>query len=111
MDVDPTIATAKIAADCTTAISQLDPRVAQWLRSHLVPPRRISLARKTDGSDTKDFWLVTDHTGTNDSSFRVVYDHVEARYGIECAILNSISLFSGYRATLAEAVTDIKFIR
>ncbi|HQR10912.1 MAG TPA: hypothetical protein PLW68_06230 [Casimicrobiaceae bacterium] len=27
------------------------------------------------------------------------------------AILNSISLFIGYRATLTEAVSDIKFIR
>ena len=111
MDTDPTIASAAIAADCAAAIRELDPRVGQWLRSHVIPPKRISLARKTDGSDTKDFWLVTDHTGTNDASFRVVYDDTAARYGIECAILNSISLFIGYRETLAEAVTDIKYIR
>ncbi len=110
-DTESTVAIAKIAADCEVAIRALEPRVGQWLRSHVVPPRRITLARRTDGSDTKEFWLVTDHTGTNDASFRVVYDDEGARYGIECAILNSISLFSGYRATLAEAVTDIKYIR
>jgi hypothetical protein len=110
-DTNPNTASEAIAADCAAAILELDPRVAQWLRSHVIPPKRISLARKTDGSDTRDFWLVTDHTGTNDASFRVVYDDASGRYGIECAILNSISLFIGYRATLAEAVTDIKFIR
>lgn len=89
----------------------LERRVGLWLQSHKIPPRRISLSRKTDGSNSEEFWLVTDHTGADDSSFRLVYDDVIGRYGIECAILNSISLFIGFRATLLEAITDIKFIR
>jgi hypothetical protein len=97
--------------DTAAAIRELDPRVGQWLRSQLSVLKRNSLARKIDGSDTKDFRLVTDHTGTNDASFRVVYDETEGRHGIESAILNSISLFIGYRATWAEAESDIEFIR
>lgn len=102
---------AKVAADCEAAGRDVDRRVGLWLQTHKIAPRRIALSRKTDGSNTEDFWLVTDHTGSDDASFRVVYDDVIGRYGIECAILNSISLFIGFRATLVEAVTDIKFVR
>ena len=101
----------KVAADCEAAGRDVDRRVGLWLQTHKIAPRRIALSRKTDGSNTEDFWLVTDHTGSDDASFRVVYDDVIGRYGIECAILNSISLFIGFRATLVEAVTDIKFVR
>ena len=111
VDAAPPDVSAKISADCAAAICALDARVGRWLQSHMVPPRRITLSRKTDGSNSKDFWLVTDYKGTDDASFRVVFDDAAAAYGIECAILNSISLFIGYRATLAEAVTDIKYIR
>jgi hypothetical protein len=101
----------KVADDCAAVIRAVDRRVSLWLQTHKIPPRRISLSRKTDGSASEEFWLVTDHTGSDDASFRVVYDDVADRYGIECAILNSISLFIGYRASLSEAVTDIKFVR
>lgn len=102
---------AKIAADCAAVIGAVDRRVSLWLQTHKIAPRRIALSRKTDGSSSEEFWLVTDHTGSDDASFRVVYDDVVGSYGIECAILNSISLFIGYRASLSEAVTDIKFVR
>ena len=102
---------AKVAADCAAVTGALDRRVGMWLQMHKIPPRRISLSRKTDGSSSEEFWLVTDHTGSDDASFRVVYDDIADSYGIECAILNSISLFIGFRASLLEAVTDIKFVR
>jgi len=102
---------AKIAADCAAVIGAVDRRVGMWLQMHKIAPRRIALSRKTDGSNSEEFWLVTDHTGSDDASFRVVYDDVANSYGIECAILNSISLFIGFRASLTEAVTDIKFVR
>lgn len=108
---DQVAVNAKVAADFAAVNVLLDRRVGLWLQSHKIPPRKISLSRKTDGSSAEEFWLVTDHTGADDASFRVVFDDVAGRYGIECAILNSVSLFSGYRATLLEAITDIKFVR
>jgi hypothetical protein len=107
---DPAAVNAKVAADCAAALPLLDRRVGLWLQSHKIAPRKVSLSRKTDGGGSEDFWLVTDHTGADDSSFRVVYDDDAAKYGIECAILNSVSLFIGYRASLVEAITDIKFV-
>jgi hypothetical protein len=99
---------ATIAADCAAIVPKLDRRLALWLQSHARPAHRITLARKTDGSVTEDFWLVTDHTGADDANFRVVYDDVVGQYGIECTILNSVCLFIGFRASLMDAVTDIK---
>jgi hypothetical protein len=92
-------------------IDALDRVQAQWLRAHALPARRIPLSRKTDGGNTEEFWLVTDHTGSDDASFRVVYDDVSGQYGIECTIGNDVNLFAGFRASLLDAVTDIKFAR
>ena len=100
-----------VAADFAAAMGALDHKRQMWLRLHSIPPRRITLSRKTDGSNAEDFWLVSDHTGSDDASFRLVYDDVAVQYGIECAILNSISLFIGFRATLVDAITDIKVVR
>ena len=97
-----------VLADYEAAASQLDPRTREWLRAHLIRPRPIELARKTDGRNTEQFWLITDHTGREDASFRIVFDDALRRYGIECAILNNISLFAGFRASLIDAVGDIK---
>jgi hypothetical protein len=108
---EPAIARATIAADCAAMISMLARNQAQWLRAHALPPQRITLARKTDGGHREDFWLVTDHTGADDAGFRVVYDDVSRQYGIECTILNGVNLFAGFRASLLDAVTDIKFAR
>ena len=111
INADQALATATIAADCAVVSSKLDRVQAQWLRAHALPARRITLSRKTDGGDTEEFWLVTDHTGFDDSSFRVVYDDVSAQYGIECTIGSDVNLFAGFRASLLDAVIDIKFTR
>jgi hypothetical protein len=99
---------ADVRADYEAAAGQLDPRTREWLRAHLIPPRPIELDRKTDGNNTEQFWLITDHTGREDASFRVVFDDALRRYGIECTILNNISLFAGFRASLVDAVSDIR---
>jgi hypothetical protein len=101
-------AKAKLIADCQAALPRLDSRLGEWLRSHCIPPRPIVLSRKTDGGNSESFWLVTDHNGRDDASFRVVYDDESGRYGIECTIQNNVCLFAGYRASLVDTVTDIK---
>ena len=105
---DRRIVRAAVLADYESASGQLDPSTREWLRAHLIPPRPIALSRKTDGKMTEEFWLVTDHNGRQDASFRIVFDDAMRRYGIECTILNNISLFAGYRASLIDAVTDIR---
>lgn len=108
IETDATQVRAAVLADYEAAIGGLPVNTRDWLRSHLIPPRPIELARKPSGENTEEFWLITDHTGREDASFRIVFDEAERRYGIECTILNNISLFAGYRASLADAVADIK---
>lgn len=107
-ETDATQVRALVLADYQAASGALSPGTREWLRAHLVPPRPIDLARKTSGESTEQFWLITDHNGRDNASFRIVFDDVEKRYGIECTILNDICLFAGYRASLVDAVTDIK---
>ena len=99
---------AVVLADYQAANGVLGASTREWLRAHLIPPRPIELARKTSGENTEDFWLITDHNGREDASFRIVFDEATRQYGIECTILNNISLFAGYRSSLVDAVTDIK---
>jgi hypothetical protein len=99
---------AAVLGDYEAAAGSLPPSIRDWLRAHLIPPKPIALARKTDGKDSEQFWLITDHNGRDDASFRIVFDDASQRYGIECTILNDISLFAGFRASLVDAVTDIK---
>ena len=97
-----------VLADYEATSPLLAPSNREWLRTHLIPPRPIALARKTDGNDPEQFWLITDHNGRDDASFRIVFDDALHRYGIECTILNDICLFAGFRASLADAVGDIR---
>jgi hypothetical protein len=46
-----------------------------WAEQHLIQPRRIKLSLDPEGNAPKDFWLVTDHNGKDDSTSRVVYDN------------------------------------
>ena len=108
---DASRARAAITTDFQAALPRIDRRLDDWFRAHLVAPRPISLARKSDGGNPEQFWLLTDHTGSDDSGFRLVYDDVANQYGIECTIQNGVCLFAGYRATLTDALTDIKFFR
>ena len=111
IEADAIRARAAVTADFQAALPALDRRLDDWFRAHVVAPRPIVLARKSDGGNTEEFWLVTDHTGTDDASFRIVYDDAANRYGIECTIQNGVCLFAGYRATLVDALTDIKVLR
>ena len=107
IETDAAQVRADVLADYEAASGQMDVSTRDWLRAHLIPPRPIELARKTGGENTEQFWLITDHNGRQDANFRIVFDDVMRRYGIECTILNNISLFAGFRASLVEAVTDI----
>ena len=105
---DAAKARSEVLADFTAAASHLDESLRAWMRSHLIPPREIAVARKTDGNNTEQFWLITDHNGSNDASFRLIYDDTSRQYGLECTIQNNVSFFAGFRVSLVEAVTDMR---
>lgn len=105
---DAAKARSEVLADFTAAAPLLEDSLRTWMRSHLIPPREIIVARKTDGNNTEQFWLITDHNGSDDASFRLIYDDLSRRYGLECTIQNNVSFFAGFRSSLVEAVTDMR---
>lgn len=86
------------------SIARLPGDLQAWARNHLTPPRVVEVALNADGSQRKDVWLITDHTGDADSSLRVVYDADLKKFGHECTLASGISWYIGAIGTFAEAV-------
>jgi len=85
----------------------LASHLKDWLQAHMTLPRRISLSTDPDGLEHSEFWLVTDHTVTNDSSYRVVYDDREGMFGIECTLENGVHWMMGLYGGLAETIENM----
>lgn len=63
----------QINAHVRATLSRLSPEQAAWLEAHLVTPRLLHLANSIAGPESIQAWLVTNHTGTDDASYRIVY--------------------------------------
>ena len=63
-------------------LSKLPNHLIDWVKSHLISPQKIELLAADNFIDKKIYWLVTDHTGEEDSNYRVVYDE-NGQFGLE----------------------------
>ncbi|HYX72065.1 MAG TPA: hypothetical protein VE732_04785 [Nitrososphaera sp.] len=88
-------------------LSSLKPHLRSWAQQHLTQPRRCILSLDSDGNSLKDFWLVTDHNGKEDSSYRVVYDADEQVFGLEVTLESGIEWYMGAYGTFAEAIENM----
>ena len=79
----------------------------QWFAQHRVEPRSILLAADDEGNDKVECLLLTDHTGANDSSYRVIYNPVQAQFGRELELENGTSLLLGYYPDLEHTLDEI----
>ncbi|MEA2239360.1 MAG: hypothetical protein QOC81_4084 [Thermoanaerobaculia bacterium] len=70
-------------------------------------PSPVSLAEDYEGTKWEEFWLVTDYTGADDSSFRIMYDDGRQGFGSECLLDTDIPLFLGVYPTLEDALEEI----
>ena len=85
----------------------LKPHLLSWAQQHLIRPRKITLSLDSDGNTSKDFWLVTDHNGKDDSSYRVVYDAEEQAFGLEVTLETGVEWYMGTYGIFAEAVENM----
>ena len=85
----------------------LKSHLRSWAQQHLIQPRKINLSLDSEGNASKDFWLVTDHNGQDDSSYRVVYDNGEQVFGLEVTLDTGIEWYMGGYGTFAEAVENM----
>ena len=96
-----------IASTVESAIPKLSQNLRRWLQAHRVEPRQFTVFRETDGSGPMSVWLVTDHNGTDDSSYRIIYDPVSCEYGCECLLENDVPYLIGMYGDLKSAVEDL----
>lgn len=91
------------------SIRRLSPHLFKWAGAHLVTPRRIVLANDLDGKSESEYWLVTDHTGHEDSAYRVVYDERTGAFGVECTLQNGVHWYMGASGdgSFAQAIEDM----
>ena len=88
-------------------LSGLPNNIGAWFLQHRVPIKKITLSRDPDGTNPEDFWLVTDHTGNDDTTFRIIYDDLEKKFGYECLMENDVSYFIGFYGDLKTTLDDL----
>jgi hypothetical protein len=98
---------ALIKMKVAEALPILAPHLQNWLRPHLVEPRLIRLSADADGTSFKDLWLVTDHTGEEDSSYRLVYDGDNHEFGLESTLDTGVEWYMGSYGSFSETVESM----
>ena len=88
-------------------LAVLAPHLQDWLRVHLVPPRPIRVSFDPEGNSFKDLWLITDHTGEQDSSYRVVYDENNQMFGLESTLDTGVEWYMGSYGSFSETVENM----
>ncbi len=88
-------------------LSELSPDLRAWAEGHLIAPRLVRLLDSLESSETSAYWLVTDHTGSADSSYRVVYDERHDAFGFEVTLDDGRELFLGRVGSFAETVSEL----
>lgn len=97
----------RITLEVEEGLALLAPHLRSWVCDHLIVPRQVELATETDGSSIKSLWLITDHTGKNDSSYRVVYDEAEQAFGLELTLDTDVELYVGVYGIFSETIENM----
>lgn len=88
-------------------IASLPEHLAAWALAHLITPRPVQLASDPEGHDEATYWLVTDHSGIEDSSYRVVYDAELGEFGLECTWEGGTGWFMGIYGSFADSIENM----
>lgn len=97
----------RIKSKIAEGLALLKPHLQSWVRDHLIQPRQIRLLTDPDGHSFKDFWLITDHVGKEDSSYRIVYDEHEQAFGLESTLDTGVEWYMGNYGSFSETVENM----
>jgi len=86
---------------------KLDENLLKWLIFHRIVPQKIKLFSFDDVALTNQTWLITDHVGNEDSSYRIIFDELVEMYGLEMTTQDNKYVFLGDYGTLFEAMTNM----
>ncbi len=89
-----------------SGMTRLPESLRSWTDAHLcAPPRQETFAVNSDGSGAIRLWLVTEHTGDEDSNCRVVFDSDKRSFGLVMGLQGGIEWFMGpYAGDFADVV-------
>ena len=102
MDTTKTIAT--LVQD---GLGKLTPHLREWVEQHLIVPEKRTFTVDPGGTETAELWLVTGHTGNKDSSFRVVFDDQENRFGLATTLEDGTHWYMGLNGSFDEAIESM----
>ena len=102
--MDPDAIVSRISNLVESEIHTLAPHHKLWFEEHLIVPHQIDLSLKDNGEGEITLWLVTDHVGNNDSSYRIVYDPEHDMFGLEVTIENGVNWYMGRYGNLLTVV-------
>jgi hypothetical protein len=88
-------------------LTLLPPHLQSWVGAHLIEPRRLQLSTDLQGTSFKHLWLVRNHTGENDSSYRIVYDNDTQLFGLECTLESGVEWYMGKYGSFCETVQSM----
>jgi len=94
----------RIQLKVTEGLVVLAPHLQSWLHEHLIEPRQVRLATDAEENSVKTLWLITDHIGKNDSSYRIVCDEDEEAFGLECTLDTGVEWYMGNHGSFSETV-------
>ncbi len=94
----------QIEARVQSELPKLSHDLRTWVENHLTQPHLLTLASEADGADRVVLWLVTDHTGQNDSASRVVFDEIEGAFGLATTLNNDVEWFMGLHGGFANTL-------
>lgn len=97
----------RIRAKISEGALLLGPQLRSWVEDHLILPREVRLATDVDGTSFKKFWLITDHVGTNDSSYRIIFDEETDSFGLECTLDSGVEWCMGNYGSFDEVVENM----
>ena len=97
----------RIRENISDGVAMLAPHVRSWVDEHLIAPRQTRFALDANGTSFKDLWLVTDHVGVHDSSYRIVYDDETDAFGLECTLDSGVEWYMGNYGSFAETVQNM----
>ena len=85
-------------------LHNLSPHLRDWSEEHLVIPRLINLSLLENGDGDITLWLVTDHVGFRDSSYRVVFDPEFDEFGLEVTLSNDVNWYMGRYGCFSDTI-------
>ena len=86
---------------------RLPPRLQDWLKSHLAQPEKIVAHSDPESESPVSLVKVTTSTGTNDSSYMVVFDEARSSFGLVTRLDGERLWYLGEYGELEDAVSSM----